>query len=216
MFSSIGQSTCRMVSNPCIRTAAAEISFKQERNSGGILSRLFGVRRESLSIQVNNRSADINLTKVNKEIDKAILRSGVYKPSWFCQETITHLSSEVNKTIDRTCHQQATNISNTQKNRVFFHLSVKLGNGVKLDPRCTQSSIGHILRNSSYITNKFENLVSSRDMSSCEKNEIKNILTSKLTDLVFENKFGGVSVEQVRRDAAREVEKQLKRYSAPF
>ncbi len=215
MFSSIGQSTCRMVNNPCIR-AAAEISFKQERNSGGMLDRLFGVRRESLSVQVNNRITCISLTKVNKEVDKAILRSGVYKPSWVCQETVTHLSAEVNKTIDRICHQQAKNISNIQKDRIFAHLSNRLGSGVKLDSRCTQSSIGHILRNNSYVTNKLENLVSSRDMSSHEKNEIKNIVTSKLTDIVFEDKFGGVSVEQLRKDATREVETQLKRYSAPF
>ncbi|HHR5845543.1 TPA: hypothetical protein ACS7Y7_003776 [Providencia alcalifaciens] len=215
MFSSIGQSTCRMVNNPCIR-AAAEISFKQERNSGGILSRLFGVRREMLSVQVNNRNVNINITKVNKEVDKAILHSGVHKPSWFCQETVTHLSAEVNKTIDRTCHQQAKNISNIQKERIFAHLSNRLASGVKLDSRCTQSSIGHILRNSSYVTHKLENLVSSRDMSSHEKNEIKNIVTSKLTDIVFEDKFGGVSVEQLRKDATREVEAQLKRYSAPF
>ncbi|MEQ5075795.1 hypothetical protein ABN197_17845 [Providencia alcalifaciens] len=215
MFSAIGQSACRMVNNPCIR-AAAEISFKQERNSGGILGRLFGVRRDSLSVQVNNRITNINLTKVNKEVDKAILCSGVYKPSWVCQETVTHLSAEVNKTIDRTCFQQAKDIGNAQKNRIFAHLSVKLGNGIQLDSRCTQSSIGHILRNSAYVSHKLENLVSSRDMNGREKNEIKNIVTSKLTDIVFENKFGGVSVEQLRKDAAREIETQLKRYSAPF
>ena len=215
MFSSIGQSTCRMVNNPCIRVAA-EISFKQERNSGGILSRLFGVRRESLSVQVNSRSVSINLTKVNKEVDKAILCSGVYKPSWLCQETVTHLSAEVNKTIDRACLQQAKDISSAQKNRVFSRISVKLGNGIQLDSRCTQSSIGHMLRNSTYVSHKIDRLVSSGDMNGREKNEIKNIVTSKLTDIVFEEKFGGVSVEQLRKDAAREVDTQLKRYSAPF
>ncbi len=187
-----------------------DVSFKYETSSSGVFSRLFGMRNDSLSVQVNRSHSSININKVNKEIDRAIRHAHVHKPAWLCQETQNLLSAEINKTIDQVCLQQGRSLTNAQKNRVFGNISDKLGCGVKLDPRCTQSSIGQILSNSSYVSRKIDDLVSHSDLNRREKNEVKNIVTSKLTSIIFENKFGGVSLDVLRADAMRSVCNQFR------
>ncbi|BBG61944.1 hypothetical protein [Providencia rustigianii] len=187
-----------------------DVSFKYETSSNGFFSRLFGVRNDLLSVQVNRNCSSINVNKVNKEIDRAIRNAHVHKPAWLCQETQQLLSAEINKIIDQVCLQQGRSLTSVQKNRVFGNISDKLGCGVKLDPRCTQSSISQMLNNSSYVSRKLDDLVSHSDLNRREKNEVKNIVTSQLTSVIFEHKFGGVSLDVLRADAMREVCNQLR------
>lgn len=191
--------------------AVSGLSIKHEVGSRGGFSRLLGARNESLSVQLKQQSVSINLSKVSHEIDKAIRHSHVHKPAWFCQETISLLSAEVNKVIDSTCLKQGKTISNSQRNRIFDHLSAQLGSGIKLDPRCTQSSLVQMLSNSPYVSRKLDVLVSNSDLNCNEKNEVKNIVRNKLTSVIFENKFGGGSLDVLRSEAARAASSQTRR-----
>lgn len=85
-----------------------------------------------------------------------------------------------------------------------------------MDSKCTQSSINQMVQNNQYVTSKVDKLISSKNMERAEKNEIKNIVKYKLTELVYEKQFKGENIEQLRTIAAKEAINQLKRYSAPF
>ncbi|HHR5887061.1 TPA: hypothetical protein ACS78C_003410 [Providencia alcalifaciens] len=187
-----------------------DVSFRYEVGSKGVFSRLLGARNESLSVQVSRYHSSINVNKVNQEIDRAIRHAHIHKPAWVCQETQSLLSAEINKIIDRVCLQQGQSLTNAQRNRVFLNISDKLGSGVRLDPRCTQSSIAQMVNNSPYVSRKLDSLVSNSDLNGREKNEVKNIVTSKLTSVIFENKFGGVNLDTLRADTIRVVCNQFR------
>lgn len=219
MFNTITSSAYR-TANGCIRSVQ-NVSFHVETHRNGFLRRFFGARNisERLHVNVREKNISIDLHKINENLDKAISKSGVYKPAWFCEETKSNISSTINKVIDRSCQEYNIGLSKNQKNRVFDNLARRLGGVIKLDPKCTQSSINQIINNDKYVSHKLDKLLSSKDITSGDKQKIKNIVKDRLTDLVFERKFDGVSLEHIREDTRREVLVQLRcshRNSAPF
>lgn len=199
----ITQSAYRLA-NTCFRQTV-NVSFHVERRNPSFFSQLFCVRNasERLCINVHDRSSHVNLRKVYQDIDNAIYRSGQYKPEWVCQETVNVLSAEVNNVIDLCRKKYHVNFTENQKRRVFDNISSRLGGVIHLDPKCTQSSIDRAVTNSSYVSRKIDILVGNRSRSPCEMAQISDQVKNKLVGLVFENKFDGVNLEQVRVDAMK-------------
>ncbi|HHE6471145.1 TPA: hypothetical protein ACPFI9_003818 [Providencia rettgeri] len=214
MFSSVASSVCRAAAPVC----RSEVSFNIEKRSVGFFNKLLGVRNECLSVRIGNNESLIDLKKVYKEVDCAIKHFGGQenKGGWLCQETSSYLSSEINRTIDGSCLKNNVSITQNQKNRIFKKLFESLGGVVRLDPRCTQSSINHMMQNSRYVTGKIDKLALHENMKLHDSCQLQNKVKYQLTDIIFEKKFGGVNAEQLRHETRREFQNQvLHRRSAP-
>lgn len=80
---------------------------------------------------------------------------------------------------------------------------------ILLDPKCTQSSISQILYNNKSLSEKIERL-SVFSPSRDDKNKLRNIINTKLTDHVFMKKFGDIDLNILRKKTAEELARLIK------
>ncbi|QQG28495.1 hypothetical protein JFY74_21080 [Pectobacterium carotovorum] len=188
------------VRNICTRSVE-NVGFQYFKKQGVIDKYIGGVANDCIEVSFKNNFSIIKNKTLFSLIDKALFNTN--KNEWFKDETISLLSSEVNRVIDVACDKYNFSINKEERGRIFNKISSGLG-VIKLDPVCTQSSIMNILNNNKYISNKIECLYD-KNQSSNEKNNLKNIVNHKLTDIVFMRKFGGIDMDTLRRNVADEI-----------
>lgn len=79
----------------------------------------------------------------------------------------------------------------------------------KLDIRCAQSSILHVIDGSGYMRKKINQLYVD-GMEREDKNKLKSFLNSELTALVYFEKYKGIDLAQLKEKTAIEIEKNFK------
>lgn len=199
MTSNISRASSFLVKNICSRKIS-NLEVRSEKKYG-FIGNLLKIKNEVITFTFNGRKERFESKEIYSAIDKAL--KGSRKTEWFKEETISILSSEVNKTIDAACKQQGNIINNRQRDDIFRKISSSLG-AVKLDPKCSQSSISQILYNNKSLSERIERL-SAFSQSLDEKNKLKNIVNSRLTDQVFMRKFGGIDLNLLRQKIAEEM-----------
>lgn len=178
--------------------------FNMEICSGrkyGIAGKILKVKNEFISFSIGGKKEVFETKKILSVVDSALKENR--KTEWLKEETINILSSEVNKTIDAACEIHGIIISSEEKNNIFRKISVGLG-PIKLDPKCTQSSISQILYNNKTLSEKINRLSVSLQ-SREEQNKLSNIINTRLTDQVFMKKFGGIDLNILRKKTAEEL-----------
>lgn len=199
MISNISRASSFLVKKICSRKIS-NLEVRSEKKYG-FIGNLLKIKNEVITFTFNGRKERFESKEIYSAIDKAL--KGSRKTEWFKEETISILSSEVNKTIDAACKQQGNIINNRKRDDIFRKISSSLG-AVKLDPKCSQSSISQILYNNKSLSERIERL-SAFSQSLDEKNKLKNIVNSRLTDQVFMRKFGGIDLNLLRQKIAEEM-----------
>lgn len=169
-------------------------------NKNGLLNKIFNVKNEGVVFSFNNKKVSFNCRHLFSVVDNAL--DGQSKNKWFIEETRSLLSSEINKVIDCAGRKYGKILNENDKKKIFDKMSS--GISLELDPRCTQSSISQILINNKTLLARIESLYLS-SQSCDEKNKLKNLINSELTNVIFMRKFGGVDLEILRRQAAEEI-----------
>jgi len=196
MNSNLSKASSYLVKKICSRKIEnLGIEFAQKN---GFIGNLLNIKNEVITFSFNGKKETFKSKDIYSVIDKAL--KGSRKTEWLKEETMKILSSEVNKTIDAACKELGYIINNKQKNDIFCKISSGIGK-IKLDPKCTQSSISQILYNNKSVSERIERL-SAFSQSRDEKNELTNTLNSVLTNRVFMKKFGGIDLNQLRENTA--------------
>lgn len=200
--------TSSFVKEICSRSVN-DVSVRYEKKYG-FIGRIFNVGNENITFSSKGGKASFKSKELFSIVDKAVksVKGGNNKPEWFKQETINILSSEINKVIDAACRQYGNVISEREKSNIFHKLSSGLGE-INLDQRCTQSSISHALYNNKSLSDKVEGLYMP-SQPAIEKNKLRHLVNSKLTDVIFMRKFGGIDLNLLRQKTAEEVALLLK------
>lgn len=174
-------------------------------NKNNIFGKLLRVKNRCVNVSFQGRSTDIKIDIIKSEVTKAVLNQNKKKDGeWLVQETVNLLSSEVNKVIDKACIRHEITIRNKEKEAIFQKITSGLGNSVVLNPKCAQSSIWQTIHGSKYVSNKVESLYYNK-LSRVDRNALRSEINTRLTELVFEEGFGGISLSVLRKNAAREV-----------
>lgn len=198
MISDISRASSFLVKKICQKSISVDIVHEKKF---GLIGKLLNIRNEVITFSFNGQKAKAETKSLFSLIDRAI--EGSKKTEWFKEETVTLLSSEVNKVIDAASEKYGKVINEKDKKNIFHKISSEFS-PLKLDPRCTQSSISQILYNSNYLSERMEKL-SVFSQSHDEKNKLRNMVNSKLTDLIFMKKFGGIDLNLLRQKTAEEV-----------
>ncbi|GLY63222.1 hypothetical protein Pcaca05_40790 [Pectobacterium carotovorum subsp. carotovorum] len=145
-------------------------------------------------------------------VDKVVSTAGVNKNNeWLKEETTSLLSREVNSIIDVACERYGFSIK--EKDRAYIFNKISSGLGIlKLDSKCTQSSIIHILRNDRCLLNKTERLFY-KGMSLDEKCKLRNRINYELVNVIFMEKFGAIDLNFLRYNTAKEIALIMKKYN---
>lgn len=204
MISNISKTSSFLVKNIFMKNISkVEVCHKQKF---GLIGKLLNVKNKVITFSLNGKEASFESENIFSLVEKAL--KGSNKTEWFKEETVSILSSEVNKVIDAACEKYGKSIDKKEKESIFRKISSDI-TPIKLDPKCTQSSISHIIYNSEHFIKQTENL-SFFSQSLDEKNKLRNMVNSRLTDLVFIKKFGGIDLNLLRQKTAKEVELRIK------
>lgn len=175
--------------------------------------RLIGIQNEYIDISINKKTITLENKKIFSLVDNAIstTRKTVGdkwdSEKWLKDEAVTLQSSVVNKAIDTVCEKHSFKLNKNEKAFVFNKLSTR--QGVKLDSNCAQSNISQILHNNSYLTKKIESLYH-KGQTRDEKNKLKNIVNSELTNLIFTKKFKNYDLKALKENAAEVITDLIK------
>ncbi|MBN3261772.1 hypothetical protein [Pectobacterium brasiliense] len=173
-----------------------------------------GVANEYINISFKDKTVSIKKGNLFSSIDKAVSTAGVNKKNeWFKEETINLLSCEINRIIDVSCKKNKFQIKEKDRSDIFNKISSGLGI-LKLDSKCTQSSIIQILNNDKNILNKIERLFH-KEMPLSEQCQLRNRINDKLVNVIFMEKFGAIDLDILRYNTAKEISLIMKKYNIP-
>lgn len=204
MILNVSRASSFLVKNIC-KKEIRNLEIHSERKYG-FIGKLLNVKNEVITFSINGKKERFESKNIFSLIDSAV--KGSDKTKWFKEETTSILSSEVNKTIDAACENHGFFINKKEKDDIFRKISSGFA-PVKLDPKCTQSSISHILYNDKFLSKRIERLFVSSQYRD-EKNKLRNIVNSRLTDQVFVKKFGGIDLNLLRQKTAEEIVRLVK------
>ncbi|MGL5969131.1 MAG: hypothetical protein ACRCZ6_18645 [Kluyvera sp.] len=176
------------------------------KNKYGFVGNFLKARNEVMTFSIGGVKEKFETKAILSSVDRALKDS--CKTEWSREEKISILSSEINKTIDAACEIHGRILNEKEKDDLFRRISSKFGS-VELDLKCTQSSISQILYNNKSLSEKVERL-SVFSPSRDDKNKLRNIINTKLTDHVFMKKFGDIDLNILRKKTAEELARLIK------